>query len=1502
MALPKWITPAGNLGVVPELDFYDLVFDVNDPSGGNLVYTHISGRLPLGIQVIESGRLQGVPVSEAGGDQNVEYTFSVRVKNEIDFVGSISGTVLTVTSVGTGALDIGQTLERTGILPRTTIVGKISGTGNIGTYKINQSQSLNLGNFIATSGISDRTFRLTVTNIAPPIISVPTRNSFLGLYLDGEEINLQLEAIEFTPSIDLKWELYNGDLPQGLSINEDGLLSGYIYPIASSDPNADPGWDDSPWSFAGWDFNIIAVSKIFRFTVQVSDGLKYDQSTYTLLVFPRSSLKADSDIITVDLVNLGTQGRLTIDAGEKHRPIITTVQEDFIPARQGTFYTFDLDVIDLDSDIVWWAFSEGSTGAFDEQNILGTGLPYVGRRLIGGRLAAGLFPRSNIFTVGDLQVVDLDYTNVNYQPGDLVKVLNSNNTYEVGIITDRATVQIKGNSVPALIAGDTITQSSSGASATVTSASSSKGNIRLGGNIIYGNISTAIQSYQIVASGNISANVGNFITQTGIVGNAIVTSRPGYLTLELTANLQVIQAGDTIRQSTTGSNAKVLMTPDFLGSSNTFFVEYTNANNFNLGSGNVSVIRGTTTTSINTYPTFSNVVLNTVNILYYSGQFVTSSLNLRVNGVNSGAFPTSIIRNPVNKTFTANAGTVITQFGTTGTAKILRNVVDSVVLPVIITDPTFTPYAGNLYISGADANVWIEQFSTTILPYEITATVGDTIIQPSTGATAIVTANVVQKSVVEVDFTANNFIIGSGNLQLNSSNITAFPGSVTCLTQVGIDYNTPATFDINFFGDAGQIFINGIPAYSTVSNMIDAEVTLTGTINEGDIGFDESRFDQSQLVVPAGLSLNPRTGILSGRLPALTVNKVDYQFEIAAFKRDEPNYLDTALFTLTVLGDINNTIEWITDSDLGSIQNGKISDLYLEAKHISNAIPKQLIYVLKPGARKKLPQGLELLPTGLIVGRVSFQIFSLDRGDTTIDRSRTTFDETFVFDVETRDLDTTISAERTFTIRVLGVNKKPYENLYLRALPTLEERNQFTRLLQNGAIFPMNLLYRNEDPWFGVAKEIRFLFLPGLDPSTAADYTTAAETNHFRKRLKFGQVKTARALDRNFDVKYEVVYLEIQDDNTNSLGQGPANIIDLTGKITPYYDFDGQEFSIVYPNAFSNMQSKMVSEIGYANKGALPDWMTSRQINGRVLGFTRALVLAYCKPGGSAVIAYRLQEYGVSFNEYDFTVDRYLLDNIYSENYDITEQSFLTSFETTFDKYPRLPSFYFDAGVVDYAVSDAFEIINNKPLSYIQASRSLGGLGGLDGITNIKDGHLLVFAKQEFELIEDQLGYNVGWSQVKASWDDDSGTPGNIGPVTTDDIEWDQSLWDETGYVPGFQENNLDPGIANQRISVWRVNITSTQLVRLTFVKEIKYFDKLFVRNGVSYGGTNIFFDPTIKEGKTVPDYSLIVQEIKTKYTTFDGNGTRFYDNRDEYIDPGEGDKYIKFTKTGVFT
>jgi hypothetical protein len=316
-----------------------------------------------------------------------------------------------------------------------------------------------------------------------------------------------------------------------------------------------------------------------------------------------------------------------------------------------------------------------------------------------------------------------------------------------------------------------------------------------------------------------------------------------------------------------------------------------------------------------------------------------------------------------------------------------------------------------------------------------------------------------------------------------------------------------------------------------------------------------------------------------------------------------------------------------------------------------------------------------------------------------------------------------------------------------------------------------------------------------------------------------------------------------------------------------------------------------VAALGYANKGALPDWMTSRQANGFILGFTRAVVLAYTVPGASSLIAYRFAQQDFNVNEIDFTVDRYQVDNIYSTNYDITAGAYITSRETTFDRYPGLSSVFAASGTVDYAVSISYESINNR------AKSSIISLGGMDGINSFRDGETLVFARQEFRQDQNDIGdYDQGWNDIATVWGGDSWDYDNDTATLIDDLGWDAA-----SAVPGYREHNFDPLVADERIGIWRINIAADNMVTLTYLQEVSFYNKLYVRNGYTYGATNIYYDPVIKPGNLIPNYSIIPEEVKILSTQFDGNGTRFYSYRDSYTIPEAGDKYIKFSKLGVF-
>ena len=1081
MAQPKWITPANSLGTISELEYYEFPLDAYDPTGGSLTYTLVSGRLPLGLQIISSGKIQGIPVSELAGDTNVLYRFTIRAKN-------------------------------------------------------------------TDKQVTDRTFSITITNVAPPIIN--PKNVDLGTFFDGTLINVQLQAIEALPSATLYWKLINGTLPYGLTLTQDGKLTGYLKSNTGPGPGSDPGWDDTAWDlvvpnqYLGWDFPTDLVSQQYTFTIQVDDGVFNDVSTYQLLIFPRQdfiisntcSAEPSGTAITVDSTMMRsnfdlndlliTDQQVTVSETNKHQPIILTTQADLIPVKQNSYFAFQFIALDLDDEVLKFAIPTNTGTGFDELNI-------------------------------------------------------------------------------------------------------------------------------------------------------------GYDTTKFSQTELAIPGGEVIRKTTYIAS----------GSSDVIF-KVANASEL------------------------------------YEGLLITMDSGLGGN-------------------------------------RTIVSVLDS----------------NTIILSMAPDNILTD---------------GDPVL-----------------------FTANS-----------------------------------------------------------------------------------------------RLTLDENTGWLTGRLPQQTINQVIYDFEVLVYKRDDTNYETRQLFQLTVRGDLNDTVNWITSPNLGTIENGSLSEFYVEAQSTTG---KFLYYTLTTNGKKRLPQGLQLTANGLIYGRVSFEVFTLDSGSTTIDDNTTTLDSYYEFEITASNTGSSLSAKQTFTIQVVPRNAVPYENLYLKALPYQSSREHFLSVVNDPTIFNPNLIYRNNDPNFGLAKEIKFLFLPGLEANLLSTYMQGVEFNHCKKRITFGSVKTAVALDTNFSIKYEVVYIEVIDSASNETYGSAANILDLSKLVKhPYYDSTGNSYAIAYPNGFNNMIDSVTETVDYANKGALPSWMTSNQLTSTSftspLGLTHAVVLAYTIPGASNKIAYNLNSKKIKFNAIDFTVDRYQLDNNYSKNYNITTNQYLKSIETTFDKLVSTGHFFADKGVVDYAISTPFERLNGMTVTEIQS------IGGMDGILDFSDSEHIVFFQQEFQMPFNQYDngiidgfpvnyindYNHGWSNVIDQWD---GSPWAYNTNTLDNDNTDYTLdptpgepWNYTDYVAGYREHNIDPNIINKRAGIWKINIDNDNFVTLTFVSSVNFYDKVNVRNGLTCGSHTIYLDPTIQPGLHVPTYSLIVQPLNNNKTTFDGNGTRFLTNRDAPVVLGEGDKYIKFAQVNVFT
>ena len=376
-------------------------------------------------------------------------------------------------------------------------------------------------------------------------------------------------------------------------------------------------------------------------------------------------------------------------------------------------------------------------------------------------------------------------------------------------------------------------------------------------------------------------------------------------------------------------------------------------------------------------------------------------------------------------------------------------------------------------------------------------------------------------------------------------------------------------------------------------------------------------------------------------------------------------------YTLTITGAQPGTLTWISDTNLGTIENGGISEFQIQAT-VDNG--NTLYYELVSGAYNRVPSAMSLQSDGLIIGRASFATFSIDGGITTFDVNNqfvatpTTFDQSFSFTIRVYDLEGTVNETKTFTITILKVSEYPYEDLYLIGRLPLADRTKFRSIVNNTHLIPAEDVYRPTDTYFGVQEDLRMLVVNGLFPSEASDYIAAMQTMHYRKQLLLGDIKTAIVVDSNYNTLYEVVYVQVID-KTNSKDGTPVTAgIDISKSNVPNQ-------SIVYPNNIIDMRRSLIQQIGQINK-ELPSWMSSRQSNGKVLGFTLGCVLAYVLPGKGSKIAYQLNNlknlaidhpYYIDFKKIILDVDRYVWDNELTANFNKSTLKYETENETLFD-------------------------------------------------------------------------------------------------------------------------------------------------------------------------------------------------------------------------------------------
>jgi hypothetical protein len=293
-----------------------------------------------------------------------------------------------------------------------------------------------------------------------------------------------------------------------------------------------------------------------------------------------------------------------------------------------------------------------------------------------------------------------------------------------------------------------------------------------------------------------------------------------------------------------------------------------------------------------------------------------------------------------------------------------------------------------------------------------------------------------------------------------------------------------------------------------------------------------------------------------------------------------------------------------------------------------------------------------------------------------------------------------VSVLRRFTVMLRRQFNVPYERLYIKAMPPLADRNLVNQLLLNQDIIPADRVYRRDDPNFGVAQDVVYDHAYGLAPATLDDYARSLDINHYWKNLLLGEIRTAQALAADGSVMYEVVYSVVLGGLTNRAGESVSKTIRWP---YPIELDDSSQITTVYPASLPNMRDQVIDSVGQISP-ALPLWMTSKQADGRVLGFVPAWVICYTQPGESARIAYNIRElFGDQLNKVDFKADRYELDRSQTYNWDPATDSWIAFPESTeWD----IVNAYATSQVV-YTINENELPSSETPLYYYRAQRTV---------------------------------------------------------------------------------------------------------------------------------------------------------------------------------------------------
>ena len=159
---------------------------------GQYVYAMDNSFIPYVIGVLNSSTS---PISIADNGVNLyivdgsyRYTWRISKPDACSFLGSISGTTLTVSSIFEGTIAIGQSVYTTGLSNGYVITGFISGSGAAGTYQLNLSAPFSISTTIMNTNSVGCVFTGAIAGSTLTVSAVTSGTIYPGQSIVGTNV------------------------------------------------------------------------------------------------------------------------------------------------------------------------------------------------------------------------------------------------------------------------------------------------------------------------------------------------------------------------------------------------------------------------------------------------------------------------------------------------------------------------------------------------------------------------------------------------------------------------------------------------------------------------------------------------------------------------------------------------------------------------------------------------------------------------------------------------------------------------------------------------------------------------------------------------------------------------------------------------------------------------------------------------------------------------------------------------------------------------------------------------------------------------------------------------------------------------------------------------------------------------------------------------------------------------------------------------------------------